>query len=212
MEKVSRKIKKEQTKELLLQTAYTYFSEHGISGARISDIALAAGVSHGTVFVHFETQEALITEVVETCCGKIVARTHELADDCSSLRQLLSAHLVGLMEYELFYTRLITERPLLPTSVRDAMVGIQSAVSLHFSEVAQRAILAGEITGIAPYMLFNMWIGLVHYYLSNGDLYAPEGNVLRRHGETLIKHFMKLAEKGGANISKNEVTAKPDEM
>ena len=42
---------------------------------RVSDIARAAGVSHGTVFVHFESLEELIAEVVAEYGGRIVRRT-----------------------------------------------------------------------------------------------------------------------------------------
>lgn len=66
MKKTNRQLQKEQTKELLLKTAYEIFSERGIMNTRMSDIARAAGVSHGTIFVHFQTQEALIEEVIET--------------------------------------------------------------------------------------------------------------------------------------------------
>ena len=66
MKKTNRQLQKEQTKELLIKTAYMMFSERGIMNTRMSDIAKAAGVSHGTVFAHFLTQEALIENVVET--------------------------------------------------------------------------------------------------------------------------------------------------
>ncbi|HVI41156.1 MAG TPA: hypothetical protein VM577_10880 [Anaerovoracaceae bacterium] len=32
----------------------------------------------------------------------------------------------------------------------------------------------------------------MHYYLENGDLFAPEGNVIHRYGEILISNYLKL--------------------
>ncbi len=189
MEKVSRQRQKEQTREALLHTAYEVFSEKGILGARMADIAQKAGVSHGTVFLHFETQETLITQVVAHYCGKIAACTHELSDNNGTLRELLAAHLQGIMDYEPFYTRLVIENRLLPQDARDAWIGVQSAVSLHFSQAAARVF--GETQNAS--LLFNTWIGLVHYYLSNGDLFAPEGQVIRRYGERLINFFLAMA-------------------
>jgi len=192
MKKTNRQLQKEQTKELLLKTAYEIFSERGIMNTRMSDIARAAGVSHGTIFVHFQTQEALIEEVIETYCKKIAHRTHALANSCGTIEELLRAHLSGIMEFEQFYTRLIIENQMLPAGARDSWVTIQSAVSLHFSLAYERESGQNRNKDIPAYMLFNMWMGLVHYYLENWDLFAPEGNVIRRYGDILIENYLKL--------------------
>lgn len=192
MKKTNRQLQKEKTKESLLKTAYDVFSECGIMNTRMSDIAKKAGVSHGTVFVHFQTQEILVSEVIEEYGGKIALRTHELADTCRNTEEILSAHLAGIMEFEQFYTRLVIENRLLPPVAKDVWVSVQSAVSFHFSRVVERDMELGRIIGVPSYMLFNMWIGLVHHYLSNGDLFAPEGNVIKRYENTLIENYMKL--------------------
>ena len=192
MIKTSRELQKEQTKALLLKTAYEVFSEKGIMSTRVSDIAQAAGVSHGTIFVHFKSQEALIEEVIELYGQKIATRTHELANSSADLSSLLRAHLDGIMEYESFYTRLVIENRLLPSGARDSFLAIQSAISFHFSQAIERERISGQEGKIPPYLLFNVWIGLVHYYLANGDLFAPEGHVIRRYGDTLIENFIKL--------------------
>ena len=192
MEKTNRQQQKEQTKELLLKTAYEVFAERGIMNTRMSDIAHAAGVSHGTVFVHFQSQEALIEEVVETYCHKIAVNTHNLAESSGSFRELLKAHLQGIMEFEKFYTWLIIENRLLPSCARDSWVSVQSAVSYHFSKVYEKEFGKTSNPGIPAYMLFNMWIGLVHYYLENGDLFAPEGNVISRYKNLLTDSYLNL--------------------
>lgn len=188
----TRQLQKQQTKEVLLKTAYEIFSDKGIMTTRMSDIAQAAGVSHGTVFVHFKSQEALVEEVVATYCQMIADRTHALAASSESLEELLKAHLGGIKEFERFYTRMIIENRMLPSGARDCWVGIQSAVSFHFSLVYEREFGHNADSDIPFYMLFNMWMGLVHYYLENGDLFAPEGNVLLRHQELLINSYLKL--------------------
>ena len=196
MKKTARQAQKEQTREFLLQTAYQCFSLRGILNTRMSDIAEAAGVSHGTVFLHFQTQEELVEKVVESTCGKIALRTHELSEGCGSMREILAAHLSGIREYEPFYTRLVIENRFLPEPARDAWASIQSAVSFHFSRVAERELRAGKIRGDVPSaLLFNMWIGLIHYYLSNGDRFAPEGNTVERYGNIWIDTYLKMIQK-----------------
>jgi AcrR family transcriptional regulator len=192
MKKTARTLQKEQTKALLIKTAYEVFSKKGFINTRVSDIAQAAGVSQGTMFVHFESQEAMIEEVIAFYGQKLALRTHLLSQSHGGLAELLRAHLDGIMEFEPFYTQLVIENRLLPPGARDSFVAIQSAISFHFSQVTQREPKPVQSDEIPSYLLFNLWMGLVHYYLANGDLFAPEGHVIRRYGETLIQSFIKL--------------------
>jgi AcrR family transcriptional regulator len=193
MATTNRQKQKAETRALLIETAYELFSAGGIMATRMSDIAAAAGVSHGTVFLHFGSQEALIEEVAALYGIKIAGRTHELADAGAGLTELLRAHLRVLGEFEPFYTRLIGEYHQLPQGARDSLIAVRSILSLHFSQAFDREFGQLQRFGlVSGSMVFNIWLGLVHYYLMNGALFAPEGGVLRRHGETLVGSFVAL--------------------
>jgi AcrR family transcriptional regulator len=194
--KTTRQDQKERTRNKLLKVALTEFGERGILATRMSDIASAAGVSHGTVFAHFETQEALITAVIDETGQKMARRTHELASHSDGLRQVLTAHLEEIRGFEAFYTRLVVEARGLPEIARDTLISIQSAISFHISLAAKREMDQGIILQMPISLLFNTWIGLIHYYLSNGDLFSPEGLVIERYGSTILTHFMNLISKG----------------
>jgi AcrR family transcriptional regulator len=196
MQKTNRQLKKEQTREILLKAAFEEFGKRGIMSTRMSDIAQAAGVSHGTVFAHFKTHEALCIAVIEEYGNRIALRTHELADQCAGVYGILAAHLSGIMEYEPFYIRVVIESRLLPKSARDSWVAAQSAISFHLSKAIEQEIKQGLIKDTPVHLLFNTWIGLIHYYLANSDLFAPDGNVIEKYGETLIDYYLKLLRSG----------------
>jgi len=42
------------------------------------------------------------------------------------------------------------------------------------------------------YIIFNTWLGLIHYYLQNSELFAPGASVLKQQGNELVKHFLEL--------------------
>ena len=191
MKTTNRSQQKERTRQKLLQAAFDVFTRHGIMQCRMEDIAREAGVSHGTVFVHFKSQEDLIETVVSHYGKEIAARTHDLSQSGASLDEVLGAHLKGIGEYEGFYTRLLMEARLLPQGARDSFVMIQSVLSLHFMQALEREEMAVK-TEIPAHVLFSMWIGLVHHYLQRGDLFAPEGGVIARHGDMLITSYLKL--------------------
>jgi AcrR family transcriptional regulator len=187
-----RQQQKDQTRKHLIDTAVRQLAKDGLLNTKTSDIAKAAGVSHGTVFAHFPTREHLLAEVIEQVGTRIASRLHELAGNGGTVREVLTAHLQGLSEYEDFYTRLVVENNLLPARSRHALIMIQSAISLHLSQAAATEALRGTIRAFPCHLLFNTWIGLVHYYLANADLFAPDDSVLRRHGQALIDHFLNM--------------------
>ncbi len=194
MAESQRQKQKLQTRTHLINVALEQFAKNGLSSTRTSDIASAAKVSHGTIFAHFPTREILLDEVIEEFGMRITKRLHELVDSNCSIRELLEAHLKGISEYELFYTRLVSEGHLLVNDARNSLVMIQSAISFHLAQVAQREMEAYKIRKMPVDLLFNTWLGLINYYLVNGDLFAPGESVLKVHGKRLIEHFINLIE------------------
>ena len=192
MKENKRNVQKELTRKRLIEVAIKLFGDNGILNTKTIDISKEAGVSHGTVFSHFKTQEELLVTVIEEVGDRIVSKLQELIDVNSSLEEILKAHINGLMEFEKFYTRLIIERRLLPESASNIYIIIQSSISFHIGEVLKKEIDKGKIIDTPIHLLFNSWVGLIHYYLTNGDLFTNEESILNNYGQDLINHYIKL--------------------
>ena len=65
--------------EAILAAAQRAFSEHGFHGTRVEEIARAAGVAKGTVFLHFQDKEGLLLALVRHHMGKFRALMAELS-------------------------------------------------------------------------------------------------------------------------------------
>lgn len=187
-----RQQQKIQTRTLILETAISYFGNNGITTSRTIDIAKAANISHGTIFSHFATQEELLIAVIEEFGERITNKLHESIDTNCSLYEALETHISILIEYEAFYTRLIIERRLLPENVLNTYIAIQSAISIHISQAAEKDMESGIIRKVPIHLLFNTWMGLINYYLTNGDLFSPDGSVLEKYGKELLTHYINL--------------------
>ncbi|WP_312092329.1 TetR/AcrR family transcriptional regulator [Aminipila sp.] len=194
-----RQEQKERTREHLIQVAFEQFSENGLTSTKTADIAAAAQVSHGTVFSHFPTREVLLETVIEDVGSKIAKRMHELAEKSCGMKEMLEAHLKGIAEYEDFYIRLISEASLLDRVSKNTLIMIQSAISFHLIQVAEQGMKRKQIKQIPLPFLFNTWLGLIHYYLMNKELFAPKESVISVYGAEWIDYFMNLIslEEGG---------------
>lgn len=188
----TRQIQKTNTRKKIIETAYRIFSEKGFSVAT-SVIAKEAGVSHGSIFVHFPTLNDLLVCLLSDFGDKIGASLHILTKKYDSIESLLEEHLNVLEEYEAFYSRLISEINLLPNEAKSTFVIIQSTVALHFSNIIEREIEKGAIKKLPTHMLFNTWLGLVHYYLLNKEFFSsPNESVLRRYKVVLLSTYLNL--------------------
>jgi AcrR family transcriptional regulator len=190
--KTKRQIQKEQTRLLIVETATQLYGQNGLLATTTEEVARAAGISHGTIFLHFPTQGALINAVIEAFGAQVTRRMHELAAGEKSLREVLAAHLQALEEFEPFYKRLVIESRLLPPGAREVFTLIQSTISYHIGLAAEREMRAGAIASYPIHLLFNTWAGLIHYYLANDDLFAPNGSILERYGPEILTYYLQL--------------------
>jgi len=183
---------KAETRRRVLTAATRLVEKRGFQRTRTADVARATRLSHGAVFVHFQSKRALELAVARALGRVLTDRIHALAQEGASFREVLQAHLRCLEEHEELYARLLVEGPLLPKGFSQTWTGIQSAVSHHLLRVAEPAMAAGTIKRQPPHLLFNTWIGLVHHYVVNRKLFAPNGSVLRKHGRMLVDHYLAL--------------------
>jgi AcrR family transcriptional regulator len=180
-----RTAQKEQTRQHLLNTAYSTFAERGFLATKTLDIATAAKVAHGTLFIHFPTREELLIKTIDEFGLRVGTKLKQLAMDMGTAKDVLAAHLETIEEVEPFYANLVIEGPLLPPSARSRVFMIQSGIA-HYLE---KTIVSDHSTPIQ--FLLNSWLGLIHYYLMNRDLFAPGESVIAAQGQDLLKHFIK---------------------
>lgn len=191
----TRQMQKTNTRKKIIEAAYRIFSEKGFSAAT-SIIAKEAGVSHGSIFVHFPTLNDLLVCLLSEFGDKMGASLHILAKKCDSTDDLLKEHLNVLEEYEAFYFRLISEINLLPSEAKCIFAIIQSTVAFHFSSVIEREMEKGTVKKLPMHMLFNTWLGLVHYYLMNKGFFSDTNeSVLKRYRAELLSAYLNLIKK-----------------
>src|SRR6516162_1093315 len=192
MRRFTRSERKEATRGRLREVSVRLCTKHGFLHVRTLDVARAAGLSHGAVFKHFPSREALVEATIQLVGRRLTDRLHELAQGPAGLRAALAAYLECVGEFEALYARLVTEVPHLPEGARHTWLGIQSAICIHVSQALAEDVSNGKIRSMPLHLLFNTWTGLVHHYLSQRDLFAPRGSVIARCGKELLEHFLSL--------------------
>ncbi|SRR5579885_176008 len=65
----------------ILEAALRVFAEKGFAGARMSDIAARAGVTKGTIYLYFDSKEAVFKALVRDTIGRTLFSTIDGARD-----------------------------------------------------------------------------------------------------------------------------------
>lgn len=79
------KEKAAQNRDALLQAASQLFREHGIDGVGVADIARAAGLTHGALYAHFPSKEALAAAALGEGLKQGQAAMQQAVGDAPSL-------------------------------------------------------------------------------------------------------------------------------
>jgi TetR/AcrR family transcriptional repressor of acrEF/envCD operon len=183
-----RQKQKQQTREKLLKVAFEEFSTTGLLATKTLDIAKSAHISHGAIFSHFPSKEALLLAVINEF-GMQLGMQFQRQMKQGTIEAVLTVHLNVLEQWEPFYRQLVICGPHLPENIRTAIFNIQSGIAYYLEKALQNQLFASQ----APiHLILNSWLGIVHYYLANRDLFCPNGSVLAAKGKELIDFFIKF--------------------
>jgi len=183
--KITRSDQKAQTRTLLLDAAKRCFEERGYHATGVGDVSRAAGVAHGTFYVHFPSKEAVADEILD-----------EFNQD---LARMLSPVLLGgergLTERvrasaRLFLERLLRDRPFVTWYAERIAEGASPAVlhrginpplyellSLALAQRAGHEVRARD--RLVAHALLAMWIRV-------GLQVAFEQGPTRKEGEDVL--------------------------
>lgn len=90
--------KKQAKREAILHAAMEEFSEHGFGNTHLANVAERAGVAKGTLYLYFESKEALFAAVVRHIVAEPVAFEAQTGADAFETFRLLLTGMVDRLQ------------------------------------------------------------------------------------------------------------------
>jgi AcrR family transcriptional regulator len=144
--------KSDATRQRILDAAAAECAESGYSLTKLSDIAQAAGIHISALYYHFDTKEALFTEVLghvaTRAADALQATLAELAETTNPRARLEAAirvHLRYILPQDVYGRAHINIILQAPASVRAVARDITRMESTIFQKLLADAAAAGEI-------------------------------------------------------------------
>ncbi|OFX10594.1 MAG: hypothetical protein A2516_07670 [Alphaproteobacteria bacterium RIFOXYD12_FULL_60_8] len=169
-----RRCRREGGVEGILEEAAKEFAAKGYDGARVDEIAQAAGVNKATLYYQIGDKEALYFAVLDQVMGSLdaaIGQAVEAAEDAQEkLRQFVLAfsNQDGLMRY------------VAPIALREVAAGgvhMPPAAMAHMShvlktlkEIITLGVDRGDFRPANPMMVHMMIVGSLFFYAANGPL------------------------------------------
>ena len=140
------------TRARILDAAAKEFRSNGYTGARLADIAEAAGMQSGSLYYHFASREDLVEEVVHVAQRRTtdfvrasVSAMPESATYAQKLAQAMTDHLVMVLEMSDYASATIRILGHLPENVLLRLRAEQREYARYWDELVLGAQTAGEI-------------------------------------------------------------------
>ncbi len=126
--------RKEERPHEILSAALDEFVEHGYAATKLEDVAKRAGITKGTLYLYFESKDALFKAVVRETVVPILASAEALLDDRAAGADALLRRLV------LEWWRALSASNLagLPKLVMSEASNFPELAQFWFDEVVQR--------------------------------------------------------------------------
>lgn len=167
----------EERTETILDAARAVFLEKGFAAARVEDVARRAGIAKGTVYLHFNSKEALFKALIRSTAASPIGHIRTLLEDEERSSAELLRLVTGVISTELLGTErrlvlrlLITEGPRFPDIATFHHEEVVSRAMTLLRSIVSRGIARGEFDSdalerfpqlfAAPMLLAIIWEAL----------------------------------------------------
>jgi AcrR family transcriptional regulator len=133
----------------ILKAARTVFEEHGVSASSMSDVAAQAGLSVGSIYVHFKSKDEVLKQLIETA-GMTNDPFAQSFAECTDARALLrSVETILRREAKLGAATQAARTALEVAAITRRNADVQQAVARNFAHLRQALMGAVERVGSA---------------------------------------------------------------
>jgi AcrR family transcriptional regulator len=178
--------KSDLTRQRILDAAARVFRDKGYAGARLTDIAEAAGMQAGSLYYHFASREELVEEVlragVQQAYDYMRGAVEGLPPDASGIERLraaVTAHLLAVVELGDYTSANIRIFGQIPEEIRKRHLRDQRKFGAYLGKLLEAARDAGEIRSdldlsVVRMLVFGALNWTVEWYEPGGRVSAEE--------------------------------------
>lgn len=161
-----REERRARSRAAILNAAREQIAAGGLAATSTQQVALAAGLSHGALFVHFPRREHLLSAVLNAFAADYRAA---LGPPTDSLELELDRQLEALAPLEALYAQLLGAEASLPGAARDALRALERNLAGRVAAVFAAERGRRGLRALSPRLVGAVWLALLQRALVRGE-------------------------------------------
>ena len=163
-----------RTRQQILTAATVEFSQKGLHGARVDEIAKRAKVNKERIYAYFGSKEQLFRETLREAIAEIIAEeqtllTH-LAEDPTRMTEVTLEHYLGFLERHPHFWRLLAWENLSGGAEAEALSGVREQTFKEMRQLYQQRQKLGMFSKAISFEAFIFTLSAVSFFLFSNRL------------------------------------------
>jgi AcrR family transcriptional regulator len=181
------------TRNRILEEAAGLFRREGFNGASMQDLAAVVGITKSTLYHHFPSKQALLSEILELTVDRVTPVLEAIAEAdlpaATRLRQAVTRHIVELIHDQDNVACFIEEGRFLAPEFRQSHIAKRDGYEQHFRRIVADGVRTGEFRQVhvrlASMAVLGMCNSVSTWYRPDGDFRPDE--IAGQFGELAVR-------------------------
>jgi TetR/AcrR family transcriptional regulator, cholesterol catabolism regulator len=183
----------EDTSERIRQAAASLFRAQGFNGTSMADLAAAVGVTKSSLYHHFPSKQALLSEILELTMERVTPQVQEVAESdapaAQRLHRVIVLHTTAALVDLNYVACFLEEGRYLAPEYMEAHLAKRDRYEAFFRHIIDEGIASGEFlphdARVSAMAILGMCNAAVKWYRPDGDR-APD-EIARQFGHLAVR-------------------------
>ena len=162
------------TRQQILTAATAEFSQKGLHGARVDEIAKRAAVNKERIYAYFGSKEQLFRETLREAISEIISEEQtlltQLAQDPTRMTEVTLEHYLGFLERHPHFWRLLAWENLSGGAEAEALSGVREETFKEMRQLYQQRQKLGMFSKSISFEAFIFTLSAVSFFLFSNRL------------------------------------------
>lgn len=169
------------TRDRILRSAAALFRQRGFNGASMQDLAEVVGITKSSLYHHFPSKQALLSEILANTVDRVTPALEAIAESdlpaSERLRQAVGGHVIELIRDRDNVACFIEEGRFLAPDYMQAYIAKRDRYESYFRQIVEDGIVSGEFrttdVRLASLAILGMCNWVARWYRPDGD-HSPD--------------------------------------
>ena len=163
-----------RTRQQILAAATVEFSQKGLHGARVDEIAKRAKVNKERIYAYFGSKEQLFRETLRGAISEIIMEEQtlltQLAEDPTRMTEVTLEHYLGFLDRHPHFWRLLAWENLSGGAEAEALSGVREQTFKEMRQLYQQRQKLGMFSKAISFEAFIFTLSAVSFFLFSNRL------------------------------------------